>query len=111
MSWHSNSHGARPVHLITTMIKWTGTIRLSIKNSLSNTCRYPCNQSTHQSPVPSEIGPKLIITRETRQKSRTSPGNPSEKGTGGCCRGTSLIRNSAPLRPYSRNMSRALQWS
>ena len=27
------------------------------------------------------------------------------------CRGTSLIRNSAPLAPYSRNMPRALWWS
>ena len=32
---NSNSHGARPVHLIITMIKWIRTIRLSIKNSLS----------------------------------------------------------------------------
>ena len=29
------SHGARPVHLIITMIKWIRTSRLSIKNSLS----------------------------------------------------------------------------
>jgi len=28
-------HGARPVHLIITMIKWIRTSRLSIKNSLS----------------------------------------------------------------------------
>jgi len=31
---NSNSHGARPVHLIITMIKWIRTSRLSIKNSL-----------------------------------------------------------------------------
>ena len=31
----SNSHGARPVHLIITMIKWIRTRRLSIKISLS----------------------------------------------------------------------------
>jgi len=31
----SNSHGARPVHLIITMIKWIRTSRLSTKNSLS----------------------------------------------------------------------------
>ena len=31
----SNSHGARPVHLIITMIKWIRTSRLPIKNSLS----------------------------------------------------------------------------
>ena len=32
---NSNSHDARPVHLIITMIKWIRTSRLSIKNSLS----------------------------------------------------------------------------
>jgi len=31
----SNPHGARPVHQITTMIKWFRISRLSIKNSLS----------------------------------------------------------------------------
>jgi hypothetical protein len=33
-SGNSNSHGARAVHQIITMIKWVRTIRLSIKNSL-----------------------------------------------------------------------------
>ena len=32
---NSNSHGARPVHLIITMMKWIRTSRLSTKNSLS----------------------------------------------------------------------------
>jgi len=32
---NSNSRGARPVHPIITMIKWTRTCRLSIKKSLS----------------------------------------------------------------------------
>jgi len=32
---HSDSPGARPVHLIITVIKWIRTSRLSIKNSLS----------------------------------------------------------------------------
>jgi len=32
---NSNSRGARPVHLIITMIKWIRTSRSSIKNSLS----------------------------------------------------------------------------
>ena len=31
----SNSHGAGPVHLIITMMKWIRTSRLSIRNSLS----------------------------------------------------------------------------
>ena len=34
---NSNSHGARPVHLIITMVKWIRTSRLPIKNSLSGT--------------------------------------------------------------------------
>ena len=34
---NSNSHGARLVHLIITMIKWIRTSRLSRKNSLSRT--------------------------------------------------------------------------
>jgi len=34
-AWNSNSHGARPVHLIFTMIKWIRTSRLSIKKTLS----------------------------------------------------------------------------
>ena len=32
---NSNSHGARPVHLIITMIKWIRISRLSLKNSPS----------------------------------------------------------------------------
>ena len=36
----SNSHGARPVHLIITMIKWIRTSRLSINNSLSLRVRH-----------------------------------------------------------------------
>jgi len=32
---NSNSHGARPDHLIITIIKWIRTSRLSIKKSLS----------------------------------------------------------------------------
>jgi len=32
---NSNSHGARPVHLIITMIKWIRIIRLPIKNSFT----------------------------------------------------------------------------
>ena len=32
---NSNSHGARPVHQIISMIKWIRTSRLSIKNSVS----------------------------------------------------------------------------
>ena len=44
----------------------------------------PASGSTWQSPVTSGIYPKLILARDTRQKSRISPGNPGEKGSGGC---------------------------
>ena len=40
---NSNSHGAMPVHLIITMIKWIRTSRLSIKNSLSREGKRPCS--------------------------------------------------------------------
>ena len=32
---NSNSHGARPVHLIVTIIKWIRTSRMSTKDSLA----------------------------------------------------------------------------
>ena len=35
---NSNSHGAKPVLLVITMIKWIRTSRSSIKNSLSENC-------------------------------------------------------------------------
>ena len=38
---NSNSHGARPVHLIITMINWIRTSRLSIKISLSTPFHQP----------------------------------------------------------------------
>ena len=37
---NSNSYGARPVHLIITMIMWIQTSRLSIKKSLSGAGRF-----------------------------------------------------------------------
>ena len=36
---NSNSHGARPVHLMIRMIKWIRISRLSIKSSLSLRCK------------------------------------------------------------------------
>jgi len=48
---NSNSHDARPVHLIITMIKWIRTSRLSIKNPLSSKFR------------PSFFHPSLSILR------------------------------------------------
>ena len=41
---NSNLHGARPVHLITTMIKWLRTSRLSAKKSLLERQRAPAHQ-------------------------------------------------------------------
>ena len=33
-------HGARPVHLIVTMVEWTRTSRMAMKNSPSSRCRW-----------------------------------------------------------------------
>ena len=46
---HSNSYGARPDHLIITMIKWIRTSRLSIKNSLWLELRVSGRQATFSS--------------------------------------------------------------
>ena len=37
---NSNSNGARPIHLITSTMKWIRTSRLSIKNSLVISARF-----------------------------------------------------------------------
>jgi len=66
----SNSHGARPVHLIITMIKWVRTSRLSIKNSRS---LQPTAQKTTGNTFEPELDPFL----------RCVPGNghvPPESG-------------------------------
>jgi hypothetical protein len=51
---NSKCHGARPVHLIITMMKWIRTSRLSIKNSLLR----PLHETTANVDVmlPSEEG-------------------------------------------------------
>jgi len=53
------SHGARPVHLIITMmkwIKWIRTSRLSIKNSL-----FDGGRATYQLPEVNSIGPDWCL--------------------------------------------------
>jgi len=51
---NSNSHGARPVHLIIAMIKWIRISRLSIKNSLSFGGYISGLSRTHVPPYASE---------------------------------------------------------
>ena len=48
---NSNSHGARPVHLIIMLIKWIRTSRLSIKNSLSLELNTLLPKPKHQRPL------------------------------------------------------------
>ena len=100
-----NSHGTRPVHLIITMIEWIRTSRLTMKNSLSV-------------PVLLESGPiahhgrgELRVGKEPPRMCETTEGGTSPRIGEQPYRGTSLIRNSAPLGPYSRTMPRALWWS
>ena len=47
---NSNSHGARPVNLIITMIKWIRTNRLSMNNSLLRTTTRHAFQSKMLNP-------------------------------------------------------------
>ena len=79
---NSNSHGARPVHLIITMIKWFRTSGLSIKNSLS--------ADLHSG---SGIGSQNLVTKITTQLSLAS-----DIKVFVWYRGTSLKRNCHPHR-------------
>jgi hypothetical protein len=47
---NSNSHGARPIHLIITMIQWIRTSRLSMKDS-------------HSAALPPDVGSKVTDLR------------------------------------------------
>ena len=86
---NSNSHGARPVHLIITMIKWIRTSRLSIKNSLASVAksrRLPTMAHTRQSGLGFQI--KALETLE---------GVPSSLGRGRS-RTPAALRASSPAR-------------
>ena len=85
------------------MIKWTRTSRLPIKNSFSLTIHccgeLRCEGSSYRRPL-------CWASRLTILKPRYRIPTPDSM-----YRGTSLIRNSAPLGPYRRPMPRALGWS
>jgi len=49
--WNSNSHGARSVHLIITMIKWIRTSRLSKKNSVLFSPTFAANFASRARPM------------------------------------------------------------
>ena len=101
---NSNSHGARPVHLIITMIKWIRTSRLSIHNSLSKAVRGGTRSEDAASSKAFESSRSGPPGRN--QHPVSSP--PSALHSYKTYRGTSLIRKRPPLVPYSRNTSRAL---
>ena len=58
---NSSPHGARPVHLIITMIKWIRTSRLSIKNSVSVI-------------LSREVSPRSLLLRGGGRASFVDPG-------------------------------------
>ena len=53
---NSNSHGARPVHLIITMIKWIRTSRLTTKNSRSDQHVFPSERACRTCRLRSVLG-------------------------------------------------------
>ena len=64
----SNSHGARPVHLIITMIQWIRTSRLSIKNSLSLRKPGPCHAL--------DVGGRAVLSSVVHGKERNTHKHP-----------------------------------
>ena len=98
---NSNSHGARPVHLIITMIKWIRTGRLSKKNSLSGG---PSRGTNSRSPPPRGGGSRehrifgttvrvqgyLAHTKTPPTRNARSPPPKGAACSGGSRRGSSL---------------------
>ena len=70
----SNSHGARPVHLTITMIKWIRTSRLSIKNPLS------WRGSRTALAVPHELLVVLVVRVSARSIKKTFLGGSGSTG-------------------------------
>ena len=97
----SNSHSARPFHLIITMIKWIRTSRLSINHSLS--CRVKDAHFTKQGP---ESGPfsfqKSISLRIQRILKKCLTFVPSSLGSGRGlpCFAPETFHQPSPLRYY-----------
>ena len=87
----SNFHGARPGHLIITMIKWIRTSRLSIKKSLSARFWRSCSGSRarcSQPLIPKSLSPNAGLAERGCSRRSTLSLRPS---TSSCTR-RSLIR-------------------
>jgi len=69
---NSNSHGARPVYLIITMVKWIRTSRLSIKNSLSLSNRAESKQPCGGAPGAQLPGVQLLSGKNLARGSKPS---------------------------------------
>jgi len=72
---NSKSHGARPVHLIITMIKWIRTSRLAIKNSLSMPRQVGIYTDSFRFILPNISGTPLSGTNFGEPKQLTDPGS------------------------------------
>ena len=89
---NSNSHGARPVHLIITMIKWIRTSRLLIKNPLS-----ACAFQWSRTPTCTCILFPTIFFPTVSSSDAFSAENVTRPGPG--CLETSFLPP-APLKPH-----------
>ena len=67
---HSNSHDARPVHLIIAMIKWIRTRRLSLKNSLPASLNRHVAAPAHACTPPRNATTGRVQPRLTAKASR-----------------------------------------
>ena len=73
---NSHSHGARPVHLIVTIIKWIRTSRLSIKNSLSREAFLIFNLSRSPSAASARANARFSCASTERFASIENPPSP-----------------------------------
>ena len=71
-------------------------------------------EDAHGTPTQSHISPSILVYEETQDRTvqRAHGCSPSRtRFIPGQYRGTSLIRNRAPLGPYRRTLSKAVWWS
>ena len=101
---NSNSHGARPVHQIISMIKWIRTSRLSIKHSLSLSWGHLMRETCHVWGIASDESSEVVVQGYLAHKR----GTPVLHEVPLQYRGTSLIRTPPPVGPYSSPMLRDL---
>ena len=107
-----DSHGARPVHLVISMMEWIRTSRLSIQNSLSvEAVSREEGVNTVQSHSGHPTRGCIHRGRETCGYVFITDREPSVHAREVSVQGYLAHKKTLSLGPYSRHMPRALWWS